>query len=43
MGAVYSLTLRHLTGRWRLVIMGVLAALPVLITLLMLGEDRNAI
>lgn len=41
MGAVYSLTLRQLTGRWRLVIMAVLAVLPVLITLLMLADDRG--
>jgi ABC-2 type transport system permease protein len=36
MGAVYLLTLRQLSGRWRLLIMTVLAALPVIITLLML-------
>jgi ABC-2 type transport system permease protein len=39
MGTVYLLTLRQLSGRWRLAIMAVLAALPVLITLLMLGSD----
>lgn len=32
MGAVYRLTLRQLSGKWRLLIMTVLAALPVLIT-----------
>ena len=36
MGAVYSLTLRQLTGRWRLTIMTVLAALPVIIAVIML-------
>jgi len=34
MGAVYRLTLRQLSGRWRLAIITVVAALPVLITLL---------
>jgi ABC-2 type transport system permease protein len=32
MGAVYLLTLRQLSGRWRLLIMTALATLPVLIT-----------
>jgi len=32
MGAVYALTLRQFAGKWRLSIMAVLAALPVLIT-----------
>jgi ABC-2 type transport system permease protein len=36
MGAVYLLTLRQLSGRWRLLIMIVLAALPVLVALLTL-------
>lgn len=39
MRTVYRLTLRQLAGRWRLGIMAVLAALPVIITLLMLGSD----
>ena len=39
MGAVYMLTLRQLSGRWRLLIMTVLAALPVLVTLLLVGFD----
>ena len=39
MGAVYRLTLRQLSGRWRLAIMAVLAALPVVIVLLMLRSD----
>ena len=39
MGVVYLLTLRQLAGRWRIVIMTVLAAMPVLITALMLGSD----
>jgi ABC-2 type transport system permease protein len=38
MSAIYRLTLRQLTSRWRLVIMAVLAALPVLIALLMVGS-----
>lgn len=37
--SVYRLTLRQLTGKWRLVIMAVLSALPVIITLLMLRDD----
>src|SRR4029079_17915294 len=36
MGPVYRLTLRQLSGRWRLIIMSVLAALPVLIAVLTL-------
>jgi ABC-type transport system involved in multi-copper enzyme maturation permease subunit len=36
MGAVYHLTLRQLSGRWRLAILAVLSALPVIIALLML-------
>jgi ABC-2 type transport system permease protein len=39
MGSVYYLTLRQLTGRWRLSIMLVLAALPVSIAWLTLGSD----
>ena len=39
MGTVYRLTLRQLSGRWRLAIMTVLAALPVIITVLMLASD----
>lgn len=39
MGTVYQLTLRQLAGRWRLAIMTVLAAMPVLIALLMLRSD----
>jgi ABC-2 type transport system permease protein len=41
MGSVYRLTLRQLSGRWRLLIMTVLAAMPVVIAVLMLA-DRNA-
>src|SRR3954462_9248936 len=41
MGSVYSLTLRQLSGRWRLSIMTVLAALPVIIAALMVS-DRSA-
>lgn len=40
MGSVYLLTLRQLSGKWRLVIMAVLASLPVIITLLLLAESR---
>lgn len=36
MRAIYLLTLRQLTGRWRLTILAVLASLPVLVTLLVL-------
>jgi ABC-2 type transport system permease protein len=41
MGSVYRLTLRQLSGRWRLSIMTVLAALPVIIAALMVS-DRSA-
>ncbi|MEO5815087.1 MAG: ABC transporter permease [Gemmatimonadaceae bacterium] len=41
MRSVYLLTLRQLSGRWRLAIMTVLAAMPVLITVLML-RDKTA-
>ena len=40
MGSVYRLTLRQLSGRWRIAIMTVLATLPVLITLVTLGSDE---
>jgi len=36
MGPVYRLTLRQLSGRWRLSIMTVLASLPVIIAVIML-------
>lgn len=36
MGSVYLLTLRQLSGRWRILIMTVLASLPVLVAVLML-------
>ncbi len=39
MGPVYRLTLRQLSGRWRLAIMAVLAAMPVIIAVLMLRSD----
>ena len=42
MRSVYLLTLRQLSGRWRLGIMTVLAAMPVLITLLIMGDDDTA-
>ena len=40
MGSVYRLTLRQLTGRWRLSIMTVLAAMPVVIAVMMLRSDE---
>jgi ABC-2 type transport system permease protein len=39
MSAVYRLTLMQLTGRWRLTIMAVLAAMPIAIAVLMLRSD----
>jgi ABC-2 type transport system permease protein len=38
MGPVYRLTLRQLSGRWRLSIMAVLASLPVIIAVIMLRD-----
>lgn len=40
MGTVYRLTLRQLSGRWRLLIMTVLATMPVIIAFLMLRSDN---
>lgn len=40
MGAVYVLTLRQLSGRWRVLIMTVLAALPVVVALLVLRSEN---
>jgi len=39
MGPVYLLTLRQLTGRWRLLIMTVLASLPVVVALLVVRSS----
>ena len=39
MGSVYRLTLRQLAGKWRLLIMTVLAVLPVVMTLLVVQDD----
>lgn len=39
MGSVYRLTLRQLSGKWRLIIMTVLAAMPVVIATLMLASS----
>ena len=39
MGSVYMLTLRQLSGRWRILIMTVLAAMPVAIAMLMLASS----
>jgi len=41
MGSVYRLTLRQLTGKWRLTIMTVLASLPVIIATIMV-QSRGA-
>ena len=38
MGPVYRLTLRQLSGKWRLSIMAVLASLPVIISVIMLRD-----
>jgi ABC-type transport system involved in multi-copper enzyme maturation permease subunit len=40
MGSVYVLTLRQLSGRWRLVIMSVLASMPVLMAAMLVRSDR---
>ena len=40
MGPVYGLTLRQLAGRWRLLIMAALAALPVFFSILVLSSRR---
>src|SRR5687768_13008804 len=40
MGSVYRLTLRQLSGRWRLLIMAVLATMPAVIALLMVSSQR---
>ena len=39
MGSVYRMTLQQLSGRWRLLVMTVLAAMPVVIAVLMLHSD----
>jgi ABC-2 type transport system permease protein len=39
MSSVYFLTLRQLSGRWRLLIMTLLAAMPVIIAYLMLSDN----
>jgi ABC-2 type transport system permease protein len=41
MGSVYRLTLRQLSGRWRLSIMTVLAAMPVILAVLMLRSNPS--
>ena len=40
MRSVYALTLRQLSGRWRLLIMTVLATMPVIIAVVMLRANR---
>jgi len=42
MGSVYLLTLRQLSGRWRILIMTVLAAMPVIMAVLTLRVSRRA-
>lgn len=39
MGSVYLLTLRQLSGRWRLIIMAVLGSFPVLMAVITLRDD----
>lgn len=41
MGAVFTLTVQQLSGRWRLAIMAVLAALPVVFTALVVRSDAT--
>jgi ABC-type transport system involved in multi-copper enzyme maturation permease subunit len=41
MGSVYALTLRQLFGRWRFLIMTVLAALPAVVAVLILGSGSS--
>jgi ABC-2 type transport system permease protein len=43
MRAVYVLTLRQMAGRWRLIIMAVLALLPVIVTLTVLGARAPSV
>jgi ABC-2 type transport system permease protein len=43
MRAVYLLTLRQMSGRWRLAIMTLLALLPVLVTLMVLQGDAPSV
>ncbi len=40
MSAIYLLTLRQLAGRWRILILAVLAAMPVMITVLMVSSSH---
>jgi ABC-type transport system involved in multi-copper enzyme maturation permease subunit len=39
MQAVYALTLRQLSGKWRIVIMTILAIMPLILTLNLLGDN----
>src|ERR1051325_6208865 len=41
MGSVYLLTLRQLSGKWRLVIMTVLAALPAIFAAITLAQSHT--
>lgn len=40
MAEIFLLTLRQLTGKWRLIIMTVLAALPVIITVIVMNDSE---
>ena len=41
MGSIYALSLRQMSGRWRLLIMAVLAAMPVLMTVIALASGSS--
>ena len=41
MGSVYALSLRQLSGRWRLLVMTILAALPILMTAIVLASGDS--
>ncbi|HEY0305168.1 MAG TPA: ABC transporter permease subunit [Longimicrobiales bacterium] len=41
MGSVYQLTLRQLSGRWRIAIMTVLALMPVLLAVMAVSDDTS--
>ncbi len=42
MSSVYLLTLRQLSGRWRLLIMSLLASMPVFLTMLIVRDSTSA-
>src|SRR3712207_3178152 len=41
MGSIYMMTLRQMSGRWRILIMTVLGTMPVLISSMMISQDRG--